>query len=121
MAGSPSKERLVSDSNVPDLMRAVVITAPRTCEVREVATPHPLPDQVLVKVEGCGVCGSNLPLWEGRAWFTYPTVPGSPGHEGWGTVVKVGAKVRHIGVGDRVAFLSERAFAEYDIANASSV
>jgi threonine dehydrogenase-like Zn-dependent dehydrogenase len=115
------EEASVSEIRVPELMRAVVITAPRTCEVREVATPVPRPDEVLVQVEGCGVCGSNLPLWEGRSWFSYPAVPGSPGHEGWGKVVDRGSKVKDIAIGQRVAFLSERAFAEYDVAPAAGV
>jgi threonine dehydrogenase-like Zn-dependent dehydrogenase len=99
-------------------MRAAVITGPRRCEVVEVAMPKPARDQVLVEIEGCGVCGSNLPRWEGRPWFTYPTQPGNPGHEGWGTVVEKGDGVRDIAVGDRVAFLSDHAFAEYDVSNA---
>lgn len=110
-----------TEKTPPARMRAAVITAPQTCEVQEVETPTPRPTQVLIKVEGCGVCGSNLPLWEGRAWFTYPVAPGSPGHEGWGVIVGLGDKVESLSLGDRVAFLSERAFAEYDVADASSV
>jgi threonine dehydrogenase-like Zn-dependent dehydrogenase len=106
---------------IPRRMRAAVITAPRTCEVRTVETPAPERDQVLIRVEGCGVCGSNLPRWEGRPWFKYPTEPGSPGHEGWGRVVATGYGVSGVDVGQRVAFLSEHAFAEYDVASASSV
>jgi threonine dehydrogenase-like Zn-dependent dehydrogenase len=99
-------------------MRAAVITAPRRCEVVEVALPKPAREQVLIEIEGCGVCGSNLSRWEGRPWFTYPADPGNPGHEGWGTVVEKGDDVRDVAVGDRVAFLSERAFAEYDVSSA---
>lgn len=106
---------------LPSRMRAAVITAPRSCELRLVETPTPADDQVLIRVEGCGVCGSNLPLWEGRPWFSYPAPPGNPGHEGWGVVVATGRAVRTVGVGRRVAFLSERAFAEYDVASASSL
>ncbi|MBA3540008.1 MAG: alcohol dehydrogenase catalytic domain-containing protein, partial [Deltaproteobacteria bacterium] len=106
---------------MPRHMRAAVLTAPRTCEIREVATPQPGPDQVLIRLEGCGVCGSNLPLWEGRAWFTYPTAPGRPGHEGWGRVVALGTAATGVAIGDRVALLSDCAFAEYDVAAASSV
>jgi threonine dehydrogenase-like Zn-dependent dehydrogenase len=96
-------------------MRAAVITAPRTCELRVVETPQPAADQVIVELEGCGVCGSNLPRWEGRPWFEYPAPPGNPGHEGWGRVVGCGPAVRRLAIGDRVAFLSERAFADYDV------
>jgi threonine dehydrogenase-like Zn-dependent dehydrogenase len=77
-------------------------------------------------VEGCGVCGSNVPVWEGRPWFDYPLAPGAPGHEGWGTVVEIAAAGDPaIGdpvagdpvagdpvAGDRVAFLCDNAFAE---------
>lgn len=106
---------------IPTRMRAAVITAPRTLEIQEVDTPEPAPDQVLIRVDGCGVCGSNLPLWEGRDWFSYPALPGSPGHEGWGVVVELGVDVEDLQLGDQVAFISERAFAEYDVAAASSV
>jgi hypothetical protein len=54
------------------------------------ARRDPLPGEVRVALEGCGVCGSNLPVWEGREWFTYPLQPGAPGHEGWGEVAAVG-------------------------------
>lgn len=99
-------------------MQALVITDPGTLSVREVPRPFPREDQLLVRLEGCGVCGSNLPIWEGRPWFRYPLPPGSPGHEGWGRVVHVPRGVTTVKEGDRVAFLSERAFAEYDVTSA---
>jgi threonine dehydrogenase-like Zn-dependent dehydrogenase len=101
-------------------MRAAVITAPRTCELHTVDTPAPAADQVLIRVEGSGMCGSSLPRWEGRPWFTYPAPPGNPGHEGWGRVVALGTGVHRLAIGDRVAFLSERAFADYDVAAEAS-
>lgn len=107
--------------DIPRRMRAAVITAPRTCEVRTVDTPSPAAEQVLIRIEGCGVCGSNLPRWEGRPWFQYPGEPGNPGHEGWGRVVAVGRGVTGIASGQRVAFLSDHAFAEYDVARADSL
>jgi len=67
------------------------------------------------------VCGSNLPLWEGRPWFEYPAAAGAPGHEGWGIVDRLGAGVTGLAVGDRVAALSDRAFAEYDVAPSNAV
>jgi 2-desacetyl-2-hydroxyethyl bacteriochlorophyllide A dehydrogenase len=107
-------------SAVPHTMRAAVITGPRRCELRSVATPAPGPDDLLIQLEGSGVCASNLPLWEGRSWFNYPAPPGNPGHEGWGRVVARGANVARVALGDRVAFLSDRAFAEYAVAPATS-
>ena len=105
----------------PRTMRAAVIAAPGKCELVTVETPAPASDQVLIRVEGCGVCGSNLPKWEGRPWFSYPAEPGNPGHEGWGHVVATGRNAKGVTVGERVAFLSDHAFAEYDVADARSL
>ncbi|HEX8333945.1 MAG TPA: hypothetical protein VF622_15100, partial [Segetibacter sp.] len=60
-------------------MIAAVLTKPGEIEIQEVATPHITDDQVLIKVEGCGICTSSIPLWEGREWFQYPVQAGSPG------------------------------------------
>jgi threonine dehydrogenase-like Zn-dependent dehydrogenase len=102
-------------------MRAAVIAGPKQTEIEQVIIPEPGPGEVRVRLEGCGVCGSNLPAWEGRSWFHYPTDPGSPGHEGWGAVDALGDGVTGLAIGDRVAALSYRAYAEYDIAGADAV
>ncbi|MCU1352578.1 MAG: threonine dehydrogenase [Acidimicrobiales bacterium] len=80
---------------------------------------EPGPGQLRVAVEGCGVCGSSLPLWQGRPWFHYPRPPGAPGHEGWGTIEAVGDAVQEVRSGDRVAFLSDVAFADLVIVAAA--
>jgi threonine dehydrogenase-like Zn-dependent dehydrogenase len=102
-------------------MRAAVIAAPRVVELRSVATPSPGAGEVLVELEGCGVCGSDLPVYEGREWFEYPREPGAPGHEGWGRVAALGDGVSDVRVGQRVAAISYRADAEYDLAQADRV
>lgn len=102
-------------------MRASVLGAPGQAAVEEVPRPEPQPREVRVRLEGCGVCASSIPLWEGRDWFSYPESPGTPGHEGWGVVDALGDDVRGLAVGDRVAALSFRSFAEYDVAPASAV
>jgi threonine dehydrogenase-like Zn-dependent dehydrogenase len=102
------------------LMRAAVIAGPKGARVERVARPDPGPGTVRVKLEGCGLCGSNLPVWEGREWFKYPLQPGAPGHEGWGVVDAVGSGVSGFKVGDRVATLSSAAYAEYDVVNTDS-
>jgi threonine dehydrogenase-like Zn-dependent dehydrogenase len=96
-------------------MKAAVIAEPRGARVENVLRPEPGPGQLRVKLEGCGVCGSNLPTWEGREWFKYPLTPGAPGHEGWGVVDAVGPGVQGFKVGDRVATLSSSSYAEYDV------
>src|SRR5690606_40589238 len=105
----------------PAQMQAARLEQPQTITVTEQQIPQPGPGEVRVRLEGCGVCASSLPLWEGRPWFHYPIEPGTPGHEGWGYVDAVGAEVRDLPVGQRVAVLSQHAFAQYDIAPAQSV
>ena len=101
-------------------MRSALIAAPGTAHLAVARVPEPGPGEIRVRLEGCGVCGSNLPFWEGRPWFSYPGEPGAPGHEGWGVVDAVGAEVVEPSIGDRVATLSTHAFAEYDVVAAQA-
>ncbi|MGC3997445.1 MAG: zinc-binding dehydrogenase [Anaeromyxobacter sp.] len=102
-------------------MRAAVLAGPRRLLLAEVARPSPGPGEALVRLEGCGVCGSNLVPWQGRDWFRYPFPPGAPGHEGWGRVVALGPGAVGVEEGDRVALLSGAAFAELEAAPASQL
>jgi threonine dehydrogenase-like Zn-dependent dehydrogenase len=102
-------------------MHAAIIAGSRDLKIAAVTTPEPAADEVRIRLEGCGVCASNLPVWEGRDWFHYPLDPGSPGHEGWGIVDAVGDRVSDVRTGQRVAFLSNRAYAEYDVARADAL
>lgn len=102
-------------------MRAAVITAPRTLEIREVPLPVASSGEVVVELEGCGVCASNVPPWEGRDWFSYPMATGQLGHEGWGRVHQIGEGVRGLEIGQSVSLLSNGAYAEFDRAPASAV
>jgi threonine dehydrogenase-like Zn-dependent dehydrogenase len=102
-------------------MRAAVLAGPRRIELVEVERPRPGPGEVLVRLEGSGVCGSNLAPWQGRDWFRYPFPPGAPGHEGWGVVERLGEGVEGLAEGARVALLSGAAFAEHDVAAADRV
>ena len=66
--------------------------------------PVPKDDEVLVKLEYVGICGSDLHYYESGAIGNYVVEPPFVlGHEPGGTVVEVGANVRHLKVGDRVA------------------
>jgi threonine dehydrogenase-like Zn-dependent dehydrogenase len=102
----------------PATMRAGVITGPMLAAVADVAVGAPKAGQVLVRIEGCGVCASNLPLWEGREWFSYPLDAGAPGHEGWGVVEAAGDDTG-LAPGDRVAMICDRAFAEYALVDSA--
>jgi threonine dehydrogenase-like Zn-dependent dehydrogenase len=102
-------------------MRAAVLTGAGELKIEYVPVPEPGPGQVRVRLEGCGVCASNLTPWEGPEWMQFPTEPGALGHEGWGVVDALGPGVGGLAVGDRVAMLSGHAYADYDVANASEV
>ncbi|ANF58881.1 alcohol dehydrogenase AdhP [Halotalea alkalilenta] len=69
--------------------------------IEEVEVPRPGPGELLVKIEACGVCHTDLHAAEGD-WPVKPNPPFIPGHEGVGNVVAVGAGVSHIKEGDRV-------------------
>jgi len=98
-----------------DMMRAGLLMAPRKFTIADVVRPEPGPKQVCVRLEGCGVCASNLAPWEGAPWFSYPMEAGTPGHEGWGRVYSSGSAVTRFRSGARVGLLSQHAFAEYDV------
>ena len=104
------------------VMSAAVLRAPRRVELTTAApVPEPGPGQVRVRLEGCGVCASNLGPWHGAEWFTYPFAPGALGHEGWGVVDALGDGVTGRTVGERVAMLSQAAYAQFDVADAAHV
>ncbi|MFB2564056.1 zinc-binding dehydrogenase [Rhizobium sp. IMFF44] len=100
-----------------DNMKAAVVTSPGQLHVQRMAMPEPAAGQLRVKLEGCGVCASNLVPWSGPEWMRFPTEPGGLGHEGWGTIDKIGDDVTGFAVGDRVATLSQHAYATYDLAD----
>jgi threonine dehydrogenase-like Zn-dependent dehydrogenase len=82
-------------------MKAAIVHAPGHLSVDDVPDPAPLDHQAVVAVDLCGVCGTDLHVLDGDyGVVTYPVIPG---HEFGGTVVAVGAAVRDLTVGQRVA------------------
>lgn len=102
-------------------MKAAVLSGPKQSVVQQVSLPQPGEGEVRIRLEGCGVCASNITPWEGPDWMQFPTPPGDLGHEGWGTIEAIGSGVSGLAVGDRVAALSYRAYAESDVAPAEMV
>ena len=87
----------------PRTSRAVVQTAPRHLELRELPIPAIDADSALLRVEACGICGSDAEQYTGVLPITLPVVPG---HEPLGTIAEIGeraAKRWGVEVGDRVA------------------
>jgi 2-desacetyl-2-hydroxyethyl bacteriochlorophyllide A dehydrogenase len=102
-------------------MRAAVLAAPRRMQIAQIDAPALGPGDVRVRLEGCGVCASNLGPWTGLPWLRYPFEPGAPGHEGWGRIEAMGEQVTGWRIGERVAFLGGRSYAERDVAPASAL
>ncbi len=88
---------------IPETMRAAVLTGPGRLEVREVDTPRPGPQDVLIRVDSCALCGSDVSLiatpWTGQP----PFGDFVPGHEYSGVVAAVGETVDEFAIGSRVA------------------
>ncbi|MGD1090436.1 MAG: zinc-dependent alcohol dehydrogenase [Bryobacteraceae bacterium] len=86
-------------------MRAAILREiGKPVEIQEVATPTPGPGEVLIRVEACGVCHSDLHLAEGDWDLLKPItkIPLILGHEVAGVVVELGEGVTELKVGDRV-------------------
>lgn len=82
-------------------MRAAVLEEYNTpLKVITMADPVPGPDEVIIKVGACGICGSDRFLQKGGFNSSLPIVPG---HEAAGEVVEVGSDVTNVRSGDRVA------------------
>jgi 2-desacetyl-2-hydroxyethyl bacteriochlorophyllide A dehydrogenase len=82
-------------------VKAVVIEEPNEVSVRQIDDPTPGPSDALIRVEACGICGTDIHVLRGEfAPTRYPIVPG---HEFCGEVVAVGGNVLNVKVGDFVA------------------
>jgi 2-desacetyl-2-hydroxyethyl bacteriochlorophyllide A dehydrogenase len=81
-------------------MKAVMVDEPGSVRVVDVAEPQPGPDDVVVKVGACGICGTDIHIIDGE--FPPTVYPVIIGHEFGGEVTAVGANVKDISVGDRV-------------------
>ena len=85
-------------------MQVALMTGIGQIKMVERPIPQPKDDEVLVKVEYVGICGSDLHYYEaGRIGDFIVKAPLVLGHESGGTVVEVGKNVTHLKVGDRVA------------------
>src|SRR2546427_12802953 len=78
------------------LVRAAVLVKPKTLEAREFARPTIGPDDGLLRIEECGICGSDYEQYEGAQppHVDYTPFPGIPGHEPLGVIEQLGANAR---------------------------
>ena len=80
---------------------AVVREFKKPLSIDELPVPEVGPGQILVKIEACGVCHTDLHAADGD-WPVKPVPPFIPGHEGVGSVAAVGSGVTAVKEGDRV-------------------
>lgn len=84
-------------------MKAAVYHGPRDIRVEEIPTPKAGPGDVVFQVKYCGVCGTDVHIYNGEGGAFPVPVPLVPGHEYSGVVAEVGAGVTRLKVGDRVS------------------
>jgi len=83
-------------------MRALLLSEYNRLEIVDLPAPAAGPEEILVRVEACGICGSDVHGMDGSTGRRIPPIV--MGHEAAGTVVAVGPGVDDIAVGDRVTF-----------------
>jgi len=87
----------------PRTTRAIVQTAPRQLELRELPVPDIDADSALLRIEACGICGSDVEQYTGTLPVRFPLIPG---HEPLGIIECIGDRAARrwgVDVGDRVA------------------
>jgi 2-desacetyl-2-hydroxyethyl bacteriochlorophyllide A dehydrogenase len=83
-------------------VKAVLIEQPGQVSLQTVPDPVLAPDEVIIKVAACGLCGTDVHLYQGKIHGAYPLIPG---HEVSGTIIAVGPEVSgDWAVGQRVIF-----------------
>lgn len=82
------------------MMRSAVLNGKGNIVLKDVPVPQVSGNRVLIRIKACGICGTDVLIYNGLFPVDFPY---SPGHEITGTVVCAGPKVRRIKKGDRVA------------------
>ena len=91
--------------DIPKTARISVLTGPKKIEILELPVPEINDDEILVKVEQTGICGTDVHEYKGD---TFGYIPVELGHEGTGTVVKLGKNIttdyygKPLAVGDKI-------------------
>jgi erythritol/L-threitol dehydrogenase len=111
-ASVPASRASTLKEDLPKTMRAVVAYAPGDYRLEEVPVPRAGADDIIVKVEACGICAGDIKsyvgaesFWGGNGQPPYIKAPMIPGHEFLGHVVELGENVTKRGdvkIGDRL-------------------
>lgn len=105
LSQSPAAGNSTASGVIPDKVRVAMLTQLGKMEVKEFPMPQVGDDDLLVKVEGCGICGTDVHEYK-RDPFSL--IPVALGHEGTGEIVKMGKNVKvdsagkPVKVGDKI-------------------
>ncbi len=105
MGGSAPKAASKASGPIPKTSRAAMLTKLEHYDIKEFPIPELGDDDILVKVEGCGVCGTDAHEFKRDPFGLIPVVLG---HEGTGEIVKMGKNVKKdsagkdLNIGDKV-------------------
>ena len=80
-----------AQGEIPKTAKVAMLTSQKKIEVKEFPIPALEDDDILVKVEGCGVCGTDVHEWKGDPFGLIPVVLG---HEGTGEIIAMGKNVK---------------------------
>ena len=83
-------------------MKALLLSEYNRLEIVELPLPRPGPDEVLVRVQACGICGSDVHGYDGASGRRIPPIV--MGHEAAGTVAALGTNASRAREGDRITF-----------------
>jgi threonine dehydrogenase-like Zn-dependent dehydrogenase len=84
-------------------MKALVLTGKEKMAIQEQSIPEIAANEVLVNVKFCGICGTDVHIFNGEPGSAEVTPPVILGHEFAGEIVKIGAEVTELAVGDHIA------------------
>ena len=105
MKGTSAPTSSAAGGNIPSTARVAMLTGLEKFELKEYPMPQVGDDDILVKVEGCGVCGTDAHEYKRDP---FGLIPVALGHEGTGEVVKMGKNVKKdsagkpLNIGDKV-------------------
>ncbi|MBQ4111099.1 MAG: zinc-binding dehydrogenase [Clostridia bacterium] len=103
--GGSSSSKPAASGNIPATSRVAMLTGIEKVEIKEYPIPEIGDDDILVKVEGCGICGTDAHEYKRDPFGLIPVVLG---HEGTGEIVKMGKNVKKdsagkpLNLGDKV-------------------
>ena len=80
-------------------MKYALLHGVKDIRIEEKLIPEISPDKVLIKIIACGICGTDVLIYNGRMPTKFPY---SPGHEFSGVIESIGENIKHVNVGDRV-------------------